>query len=73
MSGHTSFTHWIATSAEFVQINGTKAIIEDTFFQADPDGMPNSDEFMIKTDLGTISLSDKDLDYGDLVRRSSKR
>lgn len=69
MSGHTTFTSWINSEAEYVLIKGKRETIKSTFFTADPDGMPNSDTFNIETTGGVYELNDKDLDYGDLGRR----
>jgi len=66
MSGHTNFTSWIDSGAEYVLLkDGTKAMIETTFFTSD--GMPNSDTFNIKTDKGVFELSD--IDFEDLSNR----
>lgn len=66
MSGHTSFTNWIDSSAGYVLLkDGTKAVIESTFFTSD--GMPNSDTFNIKTNKGVFELSD--IDFKELSDR----
>lgn len=67
MSGHTDFTNWIDTQAEYVMIDGKKENIQNTFFTSD--GMHNSDTFNIKTDRGCYTLSDEKLDFKELSNR----
>jgi hypothetical protein len=62
MSAHDDFTLWIDKKAEFIETNGKKYKILDTYFTGNGI-VPNSDRLVIKIRVGTKI---KDLIINDL-------
>lgn len=73
MSGSTAFTNWINNVAKYVLVNGTEEDIIGTYFTSDPDGIPNCDDFMIKTTSGHYELSSDEIDADELHTRYNKK